>query len=224
MSAARHRNWPKIARNMQEDLHRVIHMAERLILASGSAARAEMLRRAGVVFGIAPARIDEDAIKASLQAEGASSRDIADSLAEAKARKIATRHQEALVLVADQVLEFPGRIRSKPTTKADAVRQLMSMRGFDHKLLSAAVIYEGVRPVWRHVGQARLNMATRSDTWIQNYVERNWDHVQCSVGAYRIEDEGVCLFSRIDGDHFVVLGLPLLEILSYLTMRGTLPS
>lgn len=199
-------------------------MSERLVLASGSAARAEMLRRAGVVFCSTPARIDEDAVKAGLQAEGASSRDIADALADAKARKVAAKHLEALVLGADQVLEFDGRILSKPETRTEAVRQLMSMRGVDHKLHSAAVIYEGLRPVWRHVGQARLSMATRSDAWIASYVDKNWDHVRRSVGAYRIEDEGVRLFSRIDGDHFVVLGLPLLEVLSYLTMRGTLPS
>ena len=199
-------------------------MPDLLILASGSDARAEMLRRAAVAFDVTPARIDEDAARAGLQAEGASARDIADALAEAKARKVSAKHPEALVLGADQVLEFDGRILSKPETKADAVRQLTSMRGAGHKLHSAAVICENSRPVWRHVGLARLNMATRSNAWIANYVDRKWDHVRRSVGAYRIEDEGVRLFSRIDGDHFVVLGLPLLEVLSYLTLRGTLPS
>ena len=199
-------------------------MPERLILASSSAARAEMLRRAGVAFDITPARIDEGAITAGLQAAGANCRDVADALAEAKARKVAAKHPEALVLGADQVLEFDGRILSKPETEEAAVRHLMSMRGVDHKLHSAAVIYEGARPVWRHVAQARLRMGVPSNAWIADYVGRNWDHVRCSAGAYRIEDEGVRLFSRIDGDHFVVLGLPLLEVLSYLTMRGTLPS
>ncbi|MDE0524047.1 MAG: Maf family protein [Boseongicola sp.] len=199
-------------------------MPERLILASGSAARAEILRRAGVAFCVIPAQVDEEAVKAGLLAEGARFRDIADALAEAKVRKVAAKHPEALVLGADQVLEFGGKILSKPDSRTDAVRQLMSMRGLEHKLHSAAVIYEGLRPAWRHVGQARLNMAMRSEDWIKSYVDRNWDHVRRSVGAYRIEDEGVRLFSRIDGDHFVVLGLPLLEVLSYLTMRGTLPS
>ena len=183
-----------------------------------------MLRRAAVAFDVTPARIDEDAARAGLQAEGASARDIADALAEAKARKVSAKHPEALVLGADQVLEFHGRILSKPETKADAVRQLTAMRGAGHTLHSAAVICENSCPVWRHVGLARLNMATRSDAWIANYVDRKWDDVRRSVGAYRIEDEGVRLFTSIDGDHFVVLGLPLLEVLSYLTLRGTLPS
>lgn len=199
-------------------------MSERLILASGSTARAEMLRRAGVAFAISPARIDEEAFTAGLQASGANFRDIADALAESKARKVAAKHPDALVLGGDQVLEFEERIVSKPKTRDDAVQQLMSMRGADHKLHSAAVIYEGTRPVWRHVGQARLKMAMSSDAWIAEYVDRNWDHIRHSAGAYRIEDEGIRLFSRVDGDHFVILGLPLLEVLSYLAMRGTLPS
>ncbi len=183
-----------------------------------------MLHRAGVAFDIIPARVDEDAVKAGLQAKGASSRDIAVALAEAKARKVAVRYPDALVLGADQVLEFEGRIFSKPETREDAVRQLMLMRGRDHKLISAAVIHEDARPAWRHVGRARLGMATPSDAWIADYVDRNWERVRRSAGAYRIEDEGIRLFSLIDGDHFAVLGLPLLQVLSYLAMRGTLPS
>ena len=199
-------------------------MPERLILASSSTARAEMLRRAGVAFAISPARIDEEAFTAGLQASGVNFRDIADALAESKARKVSAKHPDALVLGGDQVLEFEGRIVSKPKTRDDAVQQLMSMRGADHKLHSAAVIFDGTRPVWRHVGQARLKMAMPSDAWIAEYVDRNWDDIRHSAGAYRIEDEGIRLFSRVDGDHFVILGLPLLEVLSYLAMRGTLPS
>lgn len=183
-----------------------------------------MLTRAGVKFEVIPAKVDEDAIKAALIAEGAKPRDIGDALAEAKARKIAAKHPEALVLGSDQILDLNGDILSKPETPENALDQLKSMRSNRHHLLSAAVIYEDAQPVWRHVGQVRLYMRDASDVWLSDYVDRNWDRIRHSVGAYKLEEEGVRLFTRIEGDHFNVLGLPLLEVLSYLTLRGILPS
>ena len=97
------------------------------------------------------------------------------------------------------------------------------MRGQRHSLLSAAVVYEDMKPVWRHIGQVRLVMRDASDDYIEDYVARNWDSIRHSVGGYKLEEEGVRLMSRIDGDYFTVLGLPLVELLSYLTLRGTLP-
>lgn len=199
-------------------------MADHIILASSSATRADMLRRAGVKFEVETPKVDEQAIKAALLAENATPRDIADALAEAKARKVAGKHPESLVLGCDQVLDFQGTLLSKPRTPDDALEQLKSMRSSRHHLLSAAVIYDQAKPVWRHVGQVRLYMRDTSDAWLQDYVTRNWDSIRHSVGAYRLEEEGVRLFTRIEGDHFNVLGLPLLEVLSYLTLRGTLPS
>ena len=198
-------------------------MPQRLILASGSATRADMLRRAGVEFEVLPARIDEDAIKSALQAEGAKPRDIADALAEAKARKVAAKHPDALVIGSDQVLDFKGTLLSKPKSADDAIAQLTNMRSNRHHLFSAAVVFENANPVWRHIGQVRLYMRDASDGWLADYVSRNWNSIQHSVGAYKLEEEGVRLFSRIEGDHFNVLGMPLLELLSYLTLRGTLP-
>lgn len=198
-------------------------MPQRLILASGSATRADMLRRAGVEFEVLPARIDEDAIKSALLAEGAKPRDIADALAEAKARKVAAKHPDALVIGSDQVLDFKGTLLSKPKSADDAIAQLTNMRSNRHHLFSAAVVFENANPVWRHIGQVRLYMRDASDGWLADYVSRNWNSIQHSVGAYKLEEEGVRLFSRIEGDHFNVLGMPLLELLSYLTLRGTLP-
>lgn len=198
------------------------HMTH-LTLASTSEIRASLLRNAGLEIETVAARVDEEAIKSSLLAEDAKPRDVADALAEAKARKVALKGTEGLVLGCDQVLEFEGQVISKCASSGDAVERLKEMRGKRHSLLSAAVIYDGDRPVWRHVGQVRLMMRDASDAYLEDYVARNWESVRHSVGGYKLEEEGVRLMARIDGDYFTVLGLPLVELLSYLTLRGTLP-
>ncbi|WP_445809089.1 Maf family protein [Yoonia sp.] len=197
-------------------------MQDKIILASGSAIRADLLRQADVAFTVQIARIDEGAVRASLQADNASPRDIADTLAELKAQKIASKHPDALVIGCDQILAFDQEILTKPDTKAQAVDQLRALRGRKHQLLSAAVIYGEGKPLWRHVGTVRLHMRDASDDYLAAYVDRNWDSIRHAVGAYKLEEEGVRLFTRIEGDYFNVLGLPLLELLSYLTLRGTL--
>jgi septum formation protein len=197
-------------------------MNEPIILASSSEIRARMLRLAGVPIDVIPARIDEDSLKDALIADGAGPRDIADALAEMKARRIADKHPERWVLGCDQVLDLDGRILSKPESAADAKAQLADLSGQRHSLLSAAVLYENAQPIWRHVGQVRLTMRPLSEGFIDDYVARNWDSVRHSVGAYKIEEEGVRLFSRIDGDHFTIQGFPLIEFLSFLILRGRL--
>jgi septum formation protein len=199
-------------------------MARPFILASGSEIRSTLLRQAGVVHDVVKPRVDEDSIKAALLAENASPRDIADALAEMKARKVSEKHPGALVLGCDQVLDHRGTMLSKAETPEAAISQLTSMRGDRHALLSAAVLYEDGQPIWRHVGQVRLRMRDASDTYIADYVARNWDSIRHAVGCYKLEEEGVRLFSNIDGDYFHVLGLPLLELLNYLTLRGEIAS
>lgn len=197
-------------------------MVSTLILASSSEIRAQLLRNAAVSIDVQPAQIDEEMIRASLEAEGASPRDLADALAEFKARKISEKNPGRLVLGCDQVAELGGDVLSKPRDQAEAIAQLSAMSGKTHRLLSAAVLYEDGKPVWRHVGVVRLRMRDLSATYVEDYVGRNWDSIRHAVGAYKLEEEGVRLFVKVDGDYFNVLGLPLSELLSYLILRGDL--
>ncbi len=197
-------------------------MTEPIILASGSDIRRKLLENAGVAVKVVVPRLDEPAIRAGLLAEGVSPRDLADALAEAKARKIGMKEPAALVIGCDQILDFAGTCLSKPADPDDARTQLRALSGQRHSLLSAAVVFHEGAPVWRHVGQVRLQMRDVSDEYIDEYVARNWGSIRHAVGCYKLEEEGVRLFSRIDGDYFSVLGLPLIELLGYLTARGVL--
>lgn len=197
-------------------------MTHKIILASGSSIRADLLRQVRLDFEVQVPRVDEEAIKAALLAEEASPRDIADTLAEMKARKIADKSPEAYVIGCDQVLDAGGRMLSKPETPEAAKEQLRGLAGQRHMLLSAAVIYFGGEPVWRHVGVVRLRMRPLSDAFIAEYVARNWDSVRHAVGAYKLEEEGALLFSNIEGDYFNVLGMPLIEMMNYLVLRGVI--
>jgi septum formation protein len=197
-------------------------MSSSLVLASGSRIRAELLRNAGVPFTVDVARVDEDSFRRAGEAEGLTPRDIADHLAEMKGQRVASRSPDALVLSCDQVLDFEGRLMSKPDTQGDACADLAAMAGKPHDLYSAVVLFQQGRPIWRHIARVRMAMRPLSDAYIADYVDRNWSEIRHCVGAYQLEREGARLFSAVEGDFFAVLGLPLLPVLDHLATMGVI--
>jgi septum formation protein len=195
-----------------------------LILASSSEIRSTLLARAGIAHQSIPARIDEESAKAALISDRAKPRDIADHLAELKARKIAEKYPQVLVLGCDQVLDNKGILLSKPASADDTIAQLTSLQGATHALYSAIVLYQDGRPIWRHIAVAKLTMRTLSPAYIADYVTRNWPGLQNTVGCYKIEEDGLRLFSAIDGEHTAIQGLPIPPLIGYLASRGVVPS
>lgn len=192
-----------------------------IILASASAARQAMLRHAGLSFTAIPAQIDESAIRDSLLAEGMSGRDIADALAGAKALKLARRHPDALVIGCDQMLQCAdGSLLDKPQSPDDAAAQLRRLSGATHQLWSAVVAAHGGSAIWRHIGAAKMTMRALSDAFIAAYVAAHWDDIRHCVGCYQVEAAGVQLFAAIEGDPYIIQGLPMLALLDYLRVSG----
>lgn len=191
-----------------------------LWLASASSARAELLRRAGVAVAIEPARIDEGEIKTTMRAEKAAPEAVAETLAELKAMRVSRRHPGALVIGADQMLALGERWFDKPVDKAEARRHLQALRNRQHSLLSAICVVRNETRLWHHRDYARLWMRDFSDAFLDDYLETGGAAILESVGAYRLEAEGIQLFSRIEGDFSTILGLPLLPLLDYLRGHG----
>ena len=192
-----------------------------LILASGSATRLALLRNAGLAFAVQSPAIDERAIEAPLVASGAAPGEIAAALAEAKALVVSSKRQ-GIVVGADQTLELDGRQWTKPGSLAEAREQIAALSGKTHTLHSAVAVARDGAVTWRHVDSARLTMRALSGRQIDAYLAEVGKAALTSVGAYQIEGPGVRLFERVDGDHFTILGLPLLPLLAYLRGEGAI--
>jgi len=194
-----------------------------IILASGSKTRAKMLADVGVNFSGMAAPVDEGALKASMIADKISAYDIADALADMKARSVSIIKPDAFVVGADQLLVHDGHILSKANDRASAFETLHTLAGSTHTLISAAVIYQNSEPVWRVAEKATLIMRPLSADFINRYLDKLGDDAFWSVGSYQIEGLGAQLFTKVDGSHFTVLGLPLLPLLDFFRRAGCMP-
>lgn len=198
----------------------------RLILASASRARRQLLEQAGLAFDVVPSGVDEDAIRTMLaehDPHGGPKR-VARALARAKAEEVGTRCPGALVIGSDQVLALGGEVFTKPPDLAAAHAALTRLAGRTHHLHAAVSIAVGGHEVWSHLDTAALAMRPLSKAFIDAYLARAGERVCASVGAYELEGLGVQLFDRIDGDYFTILGLPLLPLLAELRARGAMAS
>lgn len=196
-------------------------MTQPLVLASGSRIRAEILHNAGLEFEIKKSGVDEDLLKESMRASGASSKEQAEALAEMKAMKV-SMETPSLVIGADQMLSLDNEGFDKPTTRREASERLKLFSGQKHILETAVVIAQNGAPIWRHIERPKLTMRDLSDEFIKGYLDRIGEAAFESVGAYQLEGLGVQLFSSIEGDYFSILGLPILPLLKFLRERGDL--
>ena len=190
-----------------------------LVLASASAIRAQMLEAAGVGFAVDPARVDESAVK---QAHGGDDRALASALAREKALETGARHPNCWVIGGDSLVSVDGRRFDKPASRDDAAAHLRLFSSRTMRLTSAVALARDGRIDWSHAGEALLHVRPLSDDFIHTYLEAEWPAVGGCVGVFRMEGRGVTLFEAVEGDHFTILGMPLISLLGALRERGVL--
>lgn len=197
-------------------------MTSRILLASASRFRKALLDNAGIAVEAAPAAIDERAVELTVDRSGVTPADVAQILAEAKATEVSERNPDAWVIGSDQILSLDGQILHKAIDMDEARRRLLRLSGRTHVLDTGVVLARGGETVWRHVSTARMTMRPLTPGFVGRYLSHAGSGVLASVGAYQIEGPGIQLFERIEGDHFTIVGLPMLPLLEALRAHGVI--
>jgi septum formation protein len=197
-------------------------MSDAIILASGSPFRKKMLEDAGISFEVERPEIDERAVESAVEGSGLTPGDLASILAEAKALDVSQRAPGKLVIGTDQTLSLGDEVFHKAKDMEEARRRLLALSGKTHQLNSAVVIVRDGDVVWRHVAVAHLTMRELDPGFIGRHLSSVGEIALSSVGAYQIEGKGIQLFERIDGDHFTIVGMPLIPLLAKLRDLGAI--
>lgn len=193
-----------------------------VILASGSKARQEMLRNAGVSFDVIPADIDEEKILSEMVSNNKNVEDIAKKLAEEKSLKISKENKDNYIIGSDQILSLNNKLYSKAKNKNEAKEKLLELSSKTHQLTSAVCVTKNNKIIWSSFSQAQLSLKDLTEEKIDNYLERAGDDIYNCVGCYALESIGIQLFDKIEGDYFTILGMPLLPLLTFLEKEGVL--
>ena len=197
-------------------------MSETIILASGSPYRRILMENAGIVFTVERPQVDERAIEQATAGSGMTPGELAQILAEAKAQDVSSRRAGALVIGSDQTLSLDGEVLHKPVDMEEARRRLLQLSGRTHLLNSAVTVARAGEPVWGHVETAAMTMRPLDPGFVGRHLARVGEKALTSVGGYQVEGEGIQLFERIEGDHFTIVGLPLLPLLGALRDLGAI--
>ena len=196
-----------------------MNLSTKIVLASGSMIRGNILRSVGLEFEVVPADLDEDSTKKRMKLEGFTSLETAQALADLKACEVSKVHTSPMVIGADQMLECNGSWFDKPRNLEGARRQLMELRGQKHQLLTSVSVAQHGEVVFHHSVNSELIMRSFSESFLDSYLKLEAENVCKSVGGYRIEGVGMQLFTEVKGSYFDILGLPLLPLLGFLRTK-----
>ncbi len=212
-----------LEKHQQEcNMNTFVNMKKKLILASGSSIRATLLKNSGIEFTTNPADIDEDKVRLDYFKENATGTisNLAELLAIKKAKHISSQDKTSYVIGADQILALDNQVYSKPKSKEEALENLSKFSGKTHQLHTAVCVVSTEQTLWVYSEIVDMKVRNLSNEFIEKYINTMGDDVCKSVGAYRLEDLGVHLFSEINGNYFTILGLPILPLLNFLRNEG----